>query len=197
VEEEINQDFAWMHLHDRSAFRVHYAMARGLGAGRATDLEERYRFHFAVQKLHQTLAGWSNHVQQTLAALQGARQVPQEQFQEALGVLRECRKALNEQLGAADDLKVPALTNMTEGSPLGPYLFGGELVKNLPASATNLDGKWINDLMNQVGEVIDKSARILFKSLGAILTLQDRIAEDWQSRRPVGEAVLGSSEPAA
>ncbi|HYH66009.1 MAG TPA: M48 family metallopeptidase, partial [Urbifossiella sp.] len=187
VEEEINQDFAWMHLHDRSAFGVHYAMARQLGAARADELEARYRFHFGVQAIHQALVAWSNHVQQTLAALQGARQVPQEQFQEALGVLRECRNALNEQLGAADDLKVPALTNMTAGSPLGPYLFGGALIPNLPASATSLDGKWINDLLTQVGEVIEKSARVLFKSLGAILILQDRVAAEWHATRAAGE----------
>lgn len=186
VEEEINQDFAWMHLHDRSAFRVHYAMARQLGMAPAAELEARYRFHFAVQTIHQTLVGWSNHVQETLAALQGARQVPQEQFQNALAVLRECRKALNEQLGAADDLRVPALTNMTEGSPLGPYLFGGQIIKNLPAGATSMDGKWINDLMTQVTEVIEKAARILFKSLGAVLILQDRVAAEWHAKRTDG-----------
>ncbi len=183
VEEEINQDFAWMHLHDRNAFRAHYAMACQLADGSRTEMEERYKFHFAVQALHQTLVGWSNHVQSTLAALQGARQVPQEQFQNALGVLRECRKALNEQLGSADDLKLPALTNMTAGSPLGPYLLEGKIVANLPASATSLENKWINDLLNQVGEVTSKAARILFKSLGAILALQDRIAADWHARR--------------
>lgn len=199
VQEEINQDFAWMHLHDRSAFRVHYAMACQLADGSRASLEERYTFHFAVQKLHQTLVGWSSHVQETLAALQGARQIPQEQFQNALGVLRECRKVLNEQLGEADSLKLPALTNMSEGNPLGPYLFAGKIIPNLPAGATSLDGKWINDLMNQVGEVIEKSARILFKSLGAILTLQDRIAADWHARPaenapPTEEAAPPQSE---
>jgi len=120
VEEELGRDYAWMDLHDRTAFLVHYAMARQLGMAPAAELEARYRFHLAVQTVHQTLVGWSNHVQKTLAELQGARQVPPEQFQRALAVLRECRKALNEQLGAADDLRVPALTNMTEGSALGP-----------------------------------------------------------------------------
>lgn len=183
VEEEISRDFDWMYLHDRTAFCVHYAMAWQLGAGRADELEARYRFHFGVQAIHQALAVWPNHVQATLAALGGARQVSPEQFQQALGVLRACRTVLNEQLGAADALKVPVLTNMTEGAALGPYLFSGALIKNLPAHATSMDGKWINDLMTQVTQVIDKSARILFKSLGAILILQDRIAAEWQAGR--------------
>jgi hypothetical protein len=181
-----------MHLHDRSAYRIHYAMAHQLGTGYATELKTRYTFHFAVQKIHQTLVGWTNHVGETLAALQGARQVPQEHFQHALAVLRECRKTLNEQLGIADDLKVPAMTNMTEGSALGTYLFGGKLVKNLPAEATSFDGKWITDLMTQVAEVTDKAARILFKSLGGILALQDRIAEEWHRRRVGRDTESGS-----
>jgi Zn-dependent protease with chaperone function len=182
VEEEVNQDFAWMHLHDRSTFRVHYAMATQLG-GRRDELAERYRFHLAVQALHQTLVGVTNYVNDTLASLQGQRQVAPEQFQRALGAVREARKVLNEQLGAADELAVPALTNMTPGSKLGPYLFEGTIIKNLPAGATQLDGKWINDLLTQIGEVTHKAARILFKSLGGILALQDAIAADWHARR--------------
>jgi len=101
-----------MHLHDRTAFRVHYAMARQLGGERAAELEERYKFHFAVQAIHQTLVGWSNQVNETLAALQGARQVGQEQFQHTVAVLRKYREILAEQVSAADQLKLPALTNM-------------------------------------------------------------------------------------
>lgn len=192
VEEEIDQDFAWMHLHDRTAFRVHYAMAHQLGGPERHELEQRYTFHFEVQKLHQTLVGWTNHVNATLASLQGARQVPQEQFQHAVAALRECRTALGEQLAAANKLTVPALTNLPAGSALGPYLFAGELVPNLPAQTSTLDGAWINGLMNQLSEVTEKSARILFKSLGGILALQDRIAAEWHTRRTAAEGESGS-----
>ena len=182
VEQEINHDFEWMHLHDRSTFRVHYAMATAVG-GRRAELEERYRFHFGVQTLHQTLNGITNYVNDSLAALQGARQVAPEQFQQALGALRQARQVLNEQLGAADALIVPGLTNIPAGAKLGPYLFTGELVKNLSASATSLDGAWIHELMTQIADVKDKAARILFKSLGGILAAQDAIAADWHGRR--------------
>lgn len=30
---------------------------------------------------------------------------------------------------------------MTEGTPLGPYLFGGKVIPNLPAGANSMDGK--------------------------------------------------------
>lgn len=201
VEEELNQDFAWMHLHDRTALRVHYAMARQLGDGHADELEARYVFHLAVQKIHQVLVAWTNRVQATLAGLQGARQVPQEQFQQAVAVLRGYRDALAEQLYAADQLKLVPLTNMTAGAPLGPYLFNRAVVSDLPAGAASLDGKWIGDLMSQVAEVTEKAARILFKSLGGILALQDRLAADWHARRAgedsgASKKEEGGAEPA-
>jgi Zn-dependent protease with chaperone function len=183
VEEELNQDFAWMHLHDRTVFRVHYAFAHQLPGEFPAEMEARYVFHFKVQEIHQTLSGWTNYVNDTLGALQGARQVAQEQFQHTLAVLRKCHDVLAEQLSAADQLKLPPLTNMTAGAPLGPYLFNSAVVKNLPASAANFDGKWVGELMNQVSEVTSKSARILFKSLGGILALQERLAADWHTRR--------------
>lgn len=195
VEKEIDQDFEWMHLHDRLAFRVHYAMTRQTGLGHATELETRYAFHFALQKLHQTLGAWMNHVTGTLASLQGARQIPKEQFQEAVGVLRECRNMLGDQLDAAYNLKMPALTNIPEGSPLGRYLFDGKLLKGLPGEVSTLDGKWINELMTQMSEVAEKAARILFKSLGGILTLQDRIAAEWHAHRSgSSEQIMASPE---
>ena len=58
-----------------------------------------------------------------------------------------------------------------------------KLVKSLHPDTQTLDGAWIGQLMNQMGEVIDKSARILFKSLGGILALQDRLAEEWHAWR--------------
>jgi hypothetical protein len=195
VEEELTQDYAWMHLHDRNAFRVHYAMARQLGDEQAAEFEARYKFHFALQTLHQTLVGWTNHVNETLSALQGARQVPQEQFQHTVAVLRKYRDVLAEQLYAADQLQVPALTNMNAGAKLGPYLFNQAVVDDLPAGASNLNGEWISALMNQVGEVTNKAARVLFKSLGGILALQDRYAADWHVRR--AESAPVPTEPPA
>lgn len=184
VEKEIEADFRWMHEHDRAAFLVHYAMACQLGDGPRRELEERYRFHFRLQQLHRTVVGLTSHAQATMAALQGARQVPEEDFLHAVAVLRDARQLLKEQLeDVAYRLPVPALTNMPAGSMLGPYLFTGRLLKPLPADTTTLNGKWVGELFTQATEVSDKAARILFKSLGVILTLQDQIAADWHARR--------------
>ncbi|HJZ58990.1 MAG TPA: hypothetical protein VKE74_28865 [Gemmataceae bacterium] len=107
----------------------------------------------------------------------------QELFQAALGALREAHAALEGQLAAADDLRFPPLTNVTAGDPLGPFLFNRKLIRNLHTTETSLEGSWINEFMGQMAEVIDKATRVLFKSLGGLLALQERIAERWAAAR--------------
>jgi hypothetical protein len=99
-------------------------------------------------------------------------------------------------------LKLPPLTNMNAGAPLGPYLFNRAVVKDLPPAVSTLDGQWIGELMSQVGEATGKAARILFKSLGGILALQDNVAADWHARRAgrtegarEGAEAISSGEP--
>ena len=183
VETELDNDFEWMHGLDRQAFQVHHAMAVQLGDAERAELEERYRFHLAVQDIHGQLVAYSRHVQTTLGELAGQRQVEQGQFQNALGALRGAHDALRTQLDVARGLLLPPLKNMTAGEPLGPFLLSEMLVRNLNADTQSLDGVWINRLMAQMGEVIDKTARILFKSLGGILTLQEGFAERWIAAR--------------
>ena len=183
VEAELDKDFEWMHALDRETFRVHYAMASQLGDMERTELEDRYRFHLAVQDIHGLVSGHMRNIQAMLNALSGQRQIESGQFQQALGALRGAHETLRAQLEAARGLYLPPLTNMTAGEPLGPFLLSEPLIKNLSAGTQTLDGVWINQLMSQMGEVLDKLARILFKSLGAILTLQEKIAARWPEER--------------
>jgi hypothetical protein len=83
---------------------------------------------------------------------------------------------LLQKLKEADALRLPALKNMKASEPLGPFLLGQPLLEPLGHS---IDGAWIGRLLEQLGEVIDKTKRIHFRSLGGILTLQEQIAEQW------------------
>jgi hypothetical protein len=169
-------------------------LACQLGDTERNELETRYRFHLAVQEIHAQVTGHLRNVQHTLNALAGQRQVESWQFQQALAVLRAAHDALLEQLDAARGLYLPPLTNMTAGAPLGPFLRPDPMIDNIPASTQTLDGAWIGQLMNQMGGVADKLARILFKSLGGILALQESMADRWAARVPAPDAV---EEPAA
>ncbi|AMV28675.1 hypothetical protein VT84_29995 [Gemmata sp. SH-PL17] len=72
---------------------------------------------------------------------------------------------------------------MTAGAPLGPFLLAEPLMDNLSEFTSSLDGGWVQRLMSQKGEVIDKAARVLIKSLGGLLVLQERLTEQWNAER--------------
>jgi hypothetical protein len=184
-----------MHALDREVFRVHFSMAFQLGAEVATELEQWYRFHLAVQDMHSLLSAHMRHIRTTMAGLSGERQVSQDAFQNALGALIGAHETLAAQLRAAGGLALPPLTNMAAGSPLGPFLLSEPLVRGLHRDTTSLNSAWINPFMNQLGEVIDKLARVLFKSLGGLLALQERIAERWELARTAPPAEAAVPEP--
>ncbi len=177
VEKELDQDYEWLANVDRQVYRIHGEMARQLGDNVRAELEERYRFHVALQAILGELTGHSREVQATLAHFSGRRELSQEEFHHLRDVFDRAHQALGEKVAAAGALHLPALKNVSAGEPLGPFLLGRPLVRG--PSRSSVDGKWVNAFMEQVGEVIDKAGRIHFKSLGGILALQERIAEQW------------------
>jgi Zn-dependent protease with chaperone function len=189
VRKELEQDFNWMARLDRQAFLVHYAMARQVGEAVARDLEERYRFHLALQEIHGRLSGHEQGVRGTLARLGGKPQLTREEFDHVLGVFREAHRALQTALQAAVRLRFPALKNVTAGQPLHPFLLSQFMIEG-PSGANGLDGAWVGQFLGQAGEVIDKAQRVLFKSLGGILTLQESIAERWAAPARTSAAAL-------
>jgi hypothetical protein len=206
---------------DRQVFLVHYEMARQVGGdGRREqgasnfvicaaaggvcqvggdarrELQERYRFHLAVQEIHGRLWAHDQQVRATLSRLSGKRELTRDEFQGVLAVLGQAHDALADGLMAAGRLPLPALKNVTPGAPLGPMLRTGPLVTGF-ARANTLDGELIGRFLEQLGEVIDKAQRIQLKSLGGILALQERLAEQWSSpgHRLAQTAEVGSPLP--
>jgi Zn-dependent protease with chaperone function len=181
VEAELQRDFQQMARLDREVFWVHYLMAEQLSPDEADDLERWYRFHLDLQGLHALLAAHRRQIQDTLAGLGAERYLSNEQFQKALAVFRSAHEALYNALQAAHFLALPPLKNMEAGSSLGAFLLSQPLLPGLDAHAQTLDGAWINLFLSQLGEVLDKSARILSKSLGGLLAKQEDLAARWQA----------------
>jgi hypothetical protein len=80
-------------------------------------------------------------------------------------------------------MKMPALMNMAAGVPLREFLLKKRLVEGVSNWDQWLKPKWINKFLDQFREVQTKVDRVHAKSLGGILSLQERIAEDWHKRR--------------
>src|SRR5207248_1357465 len=154
---------------DRQAFLVHHAMSRQLGEPERTELEARYWFHMGLQEIHGRLSAHQRNVQETLGLLVGKRELSEGEFKGAIAALRAAQEALVLASTAAGGLCLPALKNVTAGAPLGPLLFTRPLPRPLCEKEKSLDGAWIGQLMEQIGEVREKAGRLHFKSLGGIL----------------------------
>jgi Zn-dependent protease with chaperone function len=189
VRGELQADSEWMNSLDRQVFLVHFEMARQLGESVLREMRERYRFHLAVQEIHRVLTAHNNQVNGMLSQIAGQRQLPQDQYNGCVSVLRLSYNALVEKLAQAAKLQIPPMKNMAPGQLLGPFL----LNRSVGSPPDALEGAWIRGFLETQAEVIDKSQRIHFKSLGGILSLQEEIARRWAAPietpdRPIQDA---------
>jgi Zn-dependent protease with chaperone function len=197
VDRELEEDRRFFEGIDRRGFLVYYQMAMQADTELRKELFKRYDFHLTCQDLLRKLNVERNHMEATLNFLSGRKELQQNEFRSALKACRDAQKSLKKTLGTADDLPMPDLANMKKGKPLGHFLLDKKLVHSLDSDEDTLRGEWISKLMNQIGEVQEKLRRIHFKSLGAMLLLQDRIHRKWRDYLASLPAVLAATEEPA
>jgi hypothetical protein len=186
VRQEFSEDFAWMAGLDRLAFRVHAEMARRLDAEVLRELEERYRFHLTLQDMHVGLSAHNNRVRAALAGVAGKQEIPENEFRAAVAAIKQAHEALAKHLRSAAHVPLPGLKNVAPGGWLGPFLLGRSLVAPLIGRQTSVEGAWVGEFLGQLAEVVGKTQRIRFKSLGKILALQEEIAGRWSAVQTAG-----------
>jgi hypothetical protein len=181
VDRELEDDYRKLAEVDARVFRTHYQMAVELGREVARELWARYEFHLEAQKIGRSLGRHRERVEEGLAYLfeQPHQRVPAEDFQEALGRLRQAHRALSKGLQAAERMKVPELKHVAAGQALADFLLERRPVREPFPDAGALSAGWIRKFMGQLSEAQERLRRIHFKSLGGILALQERIAERW------------------
>jgi hypothetical protein len=132
-----------------------------------------------MQEIHATLAAHNQQVQATLSQVAGQRELTRQQFEGILAVLWNAYDTMCAMLKKAGPLRLPALKNVTSGESLEPFLLNQPPIPRLSGGSNRVDGEWIGRFLKQLGEVIEKTERIHFKSLGGILALQEKTAEQW------------------
>jgi Zn-dependent protease with chaperone function len=192
VEKELEHDQAWLADLDRRVFMTHFQMALHINQETAEELFKRYRFHLDLQKIWKELKDQDAPVGAAVNFLQNLRgtQLETHHFQEALSIFREAHHVLRDALLASEVMRIPALKNMPAGESLRDFLLQKRLVEGLSKYEQSLNSKWIGKLLDQMSEVQKKVDRIHFKSLGGILALQERIAQECLDRWSQLPAVL-------
>jgi len=171
----------WFRTLDRRVYLVYVQMSYRVNHDDYYELINRYRFHMAIQGIYKTVrhhyeeSDLHMNVHFALEKMNAPPQVKNAHVTELLHTLREARKALKGVLREAREINMPAMKNFEEGERLAEFLLDEDLIRE--AGESGVSFKWIQKLFRQLQEVERKAARLHFKSLGQILTLQEGIAD--------------------
>jgi Zn-dependent protease with chaperone function len=184
LDAEIARDNKWLAKFDACVFATYYELALWIDASRAEELVRRYRFHFVLQNLWTKLReheGPMNFIFDALANLRG-QNLDEASFHMVIEVFRKAYDAVKYVLEQSELAKFPELVNMPAGHPVRPYLLKGEL----PSKPTHFDigirVKWMVKFSDKYREVQRRLDRLHFKSLGAILAMQEALGEEAAKR---------------
>ena len=79
--------------------------------------------------------------------------------------------------------KKPGRAFKAQSQTLKEYIQKGfAMLDDLRAREGCIEGEWIDELLARLAEVADKLQRLHFKSLGAILALQETIVRQWRDQ---------------
>lgn len=176
LERELEEDETWLGQFDRKVFETYYQLALQLNSIWATELFRRYEFHLALQDIWKKLRTQDHAVGGALAFLnQATGPLHPEDFRGVMRTFRDAQRELKASLAAAENMRFPPLKNMPAGQSLRPFLLDKKLVASVSVSQGELRGKWVDKFLKQFHEVQTRIDRLHFKSLGAILALQENI----------------------
>jgi Zn-dependent protease with chaperone function len=192
LEDEFKSLGEWFESFDRRVYLVHANMAEQVDPDRRKELSHRYDFHLALQYIQRQMSETHDAVGDVLAGREHYGEVlPPDFFDVFHGTLRNARKTLKHCLRLAEGLKAPAMANIPAGTRCDDLIFDANLLREAPE--TYVRGEWIAKLLEQMGRMHRRADRLVFKSMGAILQMQDRLAADWYGKA-IPAAVLLQDE---
>ncbi len=177
VDREVTADNSWLALFDTRVFVTYFELALWLDAKKAEELARRYRFHFVLQNLWIRLReheGPMNCMFDFLAALHGS-ELDDNAFHTVIEVFRNAYDAAKYVLEQSELARFPELANMPHGEPVRPFLLKGNLSSKPTHFDISLRVKWLVSFSDKFREIQKRLDRLHFKSLGAILSLQEQL----------------------
>jgi len=181
LEDDLKKLVDWFTSFDRRVYLVHAHMAKQIGESWLPELAARYLFQLEIQEIHRDVAAAQEQVGDILDGLQHyGEELPDGFFEEMQDVLRHGREVIDENVRRAQSMRTPQMANIKQGTRLDKLIFEGEVLKELPR--TFIKGVWIDKLLAQLGMLRQRVNRMDFKSFGAILQMQDRLAAEWLAK---------------
>ena len=177
VKDDLDNDDEWLEEFDRNVFVAYYELAIHVDSASAVELRRRYRFHHNLQTMWIVLKEREPLLEYLLSLLNSGGRPSERRFQTLVAGFRELHSVLKAILADAEVLVFPQLRNMPANEHVRPYLLKKRLVDNLTHDDWVIRMSWMRAMIDQYQQVARRLDRFHFKSLKAILDLQDSIGE--------------------
>jgi len=172
LHEELDKEWEWYADFDKKVLAIHLYMAKKKKLkAEKNELLERYEFQLKLQDLRQRVHSGQQEIGEFVQDV-GSRDIMEDEVYNLKNMLREMRRAFLELLDETAEIEIPTLSNMEDISTLKAFLSPEERIR-----AADFSGEWINEYGTQLETVASRLVRLHFKSIGNILTLQERISE--------------------
>jgi len=169
---DLDKEWEWYADFDKKVFAIHFYMAKKKKLkAEKNELLERYGFQLKLQDLRQRLHGGQEEIREFVQDV-GSREVMEDEVRDLTHMLREMRRAFLDLLDETAEMDMPTFSNMEDISKLKAFLLPEERIR-----VAEFSGDWINEYGSQLDTVASRLVRLHFKSVGNILTLQERISE--------------------
>ncbi|KZS40969.1 hypothetical protein AWE51_24530 [Aquimarina aggregata] len=169
--EELDQD-KWFEDFDKKVFASTYAIAT---PEKKEELLLRYRFQFEFQKYHKAFIDIQNEFHLKINEINTIGNLSESEVSNFARKFNMLYNQTTEALKEVDVLRLPPMNNTKHISSLKDHLLDEDV--EFISSAT-LDGPKLNSFLMQLENIIAKSKRLYFKSLGNILKLQETIRQN-------------------
>ncbi len=180
LEFELKTDSEWLKEFDREVFCTHLKMAQII-TGFDQEYYQRYEFHLKLQEIlksakmqEQVLYGMYRFIAEKSGGLS------KEEFKQVSATLAQCHGEMLAAMEKSRSVYLPALQNMQTGQPLNEFLLPERLVL-LMANQDKIDGEWFSSFGRQISQIEERASRLYFKSIGAILNLQENISAKYSA----------------
>jgi len=167
---------------DKRMLRAHAAVAHALGESRFDELRSRYRFQWKLQEFAFRVTKLPRAFAPPMNFLASKPELDPAGVGRLNAEFEQVRAGLERLVADCRDEPLPVLRNMEDATSLGGFLLAERVVTAAAFSSNVLLASEAHKLAEQLAEVQDKLTRLIHKSVGAILELQEWDEAEWIAR---------------
>ncbi len=169
---ELDKEWEWYADFDKKVLAIHLYMAKKKNMKKEEDeLLERYEFQLKLQEFRQRVHSVQEAIGEFVQEV-SERDIMEDEVRELKGKLSQMRRTFLQVLDEAAVTEMPTFSNMEDMAELNVFL-----LPEKPVRIAEFSGDWLNEFGPQLDTVASRLVRLHFKSIGNILTLQERISE--------------------